>query len=190
VTRPGSTAAPQSARRRQGVTRRRSRPATAREISEAWIRERPDLDLRDFLLELYLTRLGRIIERLQDRASQQDSGLTVAEMRALFALRRAGAPFALRPAELIQRLLVTAGAVTKQVDRLSAAGLVERLPDPASRKSHFVRLTDKGRAMVDRHVTLRARSPLLRRALETASAEDKATVLRFFAHALDVIEHD
>ena len=40
------------------------------EITRQWERERPDLDLRDFLLAIYLRRLGRLIESEYERMCQ------------------------------------------------------------------------------------------------------------------------
>jgi DNA-binding MarR family transcriptional regulator len=80
--------------------------------------------------------------------------------------------------------------ITKRLDRLSEAGLFERRPDPDDRRSALVRLTQKGRAVVDRmleaHVAneerlLRPFSPADRRALDTllrrllASLDSSAT---------------
>jgi DNA-binding MarR family transcriptional regulator len=55
----------------------------------------------------------------------------------------------LRPTELFRALLVTSGAVTKQVDRLVAAGLVERLPDPSHGGGFLIRLTERGGSIAD-----------------------------------------
>ena len=49
-----------------------------------------------------------------------------ADMRVLFALRRAGKPYAWRPTDLFRAHLVTSGAITKQVGRLTSLGFVER----------------------------------------------------------------
>lgn len=48
------------------------------------------------------------------------------EFDVLAALRRAGAPFGRAPGELARHTMVTSGAMTKRLDRLVAADLVER----------------------------------------------------------------
>jgi hypothetical protein len=58
-------------------------------ISVQWQRERGDLDLSNFLLAIYLMRLGTIIERVFGRQCDEISG---SDMRVLFALRRGGQP--------------------------------------------------------------------------------------------------
>lgn len=52
----------------------------------------------------------------------------------------------LRMNALSRYLMVTGGNVTGLTDQLVAEGLVERLPDPADRRSLLVRLTPAGRA--------------------------------------------
>jgi DNA-binding MarR family transcriptional regulator len=71
-------------------------------------------------------------------------GISGADMRVLFALRRGGKPYARRPTDLFRALLVTSGAMTKQVDRLSRLGFVERLDDPNYSGGFLIRLTPKG----------------------------------------------
>ena len=88
------------------------------EITRQWERERSDLDLRDFLLAIYLRRLGRLIEREYDRMWQARFAISAWDMRVLLALRRGGPSYAMRPTDLFAALLVTSGAVTKQADRL------------------------------------------------------------------------
>ena len=70
-------------------------------------------------------------------------GLTPGQGRALSALSRAGRP--LRMAELAHALRVVPRSATGVVDGLEQAGLVRRDPDPASRRSVLVTLTDRGR---------------------------------------------
>ena len=117
------------------------------EIETSWRRERPDLELSNFLLAIYLTRLGRIVDDAADRLFGKRFGISGADMRVLFALRRAGKPFMRRPTDLFRALRVTSGAITKQVDRLSKKGLVERI----SRENQLggVQLTAKGLKMAD-----------------------------------------
>jgi DNA-binding MarR family transcriptional regulator len=127
------------------------------EITRQWERERPDLDLRDFLLAIYLRRLGRLIENEYDRMCQARFGMSAWDMRVLLALRRGGPPHTMRPTDLFEALLVTSGAVTKQVDRLERRRLVKRRPDPDYGGGFQVQLTKRGLEMVDAAVELLAR---------------------------------
>lgn len=119
------------------------------EITEDWQRERPDIDLDRFLFSIYVQRLGRIIQQDFERLCQSEHRLRSSDVRVLLALRRRGPPYAQRPTDLFRALLITSGAVTKQVDRLVARKLVVRLPDPDYLKGFLVKLTDKGLKLVD-----------------------------------------
>jgi DNA-binding MarR family transcriptional regulator len=121
----------------------------ARDVAEQLKRERPDLDQSDYLYWIYLVRVGRILAGVDDRRCRANFGISGADMRVLYALRRAGHPYSRRPTELFRSLLVTSGAVTKQVDRLVGLKLVQRLPDPVNNGSFLIRLTAKGVKMAN-----------------------------------------
>lgn len=118
-------------------------------VHEQWRRERPDLD------PAALATIGRIFRatHLLDRALAD--GLAGYELQPgwfdlLAALRRAGAPYALNPTELMRATLLSSGGMTKRLDRLEEAGLIERRPDPHDRRGTLVRLTRRGRTTIDR----------------------------------------
>jgi DNA-binding MarR family transcriptional regulator len=50
----------------------------------------------------------------------------------------------------MDQTMVTSGAVSKRLDRLEGAGLVERRVSTGDRRSRIVALTDKGRELIDR----------------------------------------
>lgn len=117
-------------------------------ILEQWRRERPDLDTRALGL---VGRLFRIV-RLAD--AELAEGLRPHDLQPgwldiLAALRRAGAPFELNPGDLMRATLLSSGGMTKRLDRLAEAGLVERRPDPSDRRGTRVRLTAAGREAID-----------------------------------------
>lgn len=124
-----------------------------KEIARSLRRERPDLDPADYLYLLYAERLGRILETVDDRHCRTQYGISAADMRVLYALRRAGPPYALRPTELFRSLLVTSGAITKQVDRLAEAKLVDRLPGPTNSGGFLIHLTKQGAKVADSSLT-------------------------------------
>ena len=120
-----------------------------REIAESLERGRPDLPLSNYLHLLYVERLGRIVDTVYDRNWRTNFGISGADMRVLFALRRSGPDYALRPTQLFRALLVTSGAMTKQVDRLEAARFVDRMPGPTNSGGFLIHLTHKGRRTAD-----------------------------------------
>jgi DNA-binding MarR family transcriptional regulator len=145
-----------------------------KEVEESWRRERPDLDLADFLLTIYLIRIGRMLDDSYDRMCQRTYGISGADMRVLFALRRAGIPYARRPTELFRALLVTSGAMTKQVDRLSAANLVERRRHPGPSAGVLIWLTKRGLKVADEAAESIAERSLTREATNSMTAEERA----------------
>ena len=109
-------------------------------LTEAWARERPDLDLAPVAVFSRISRLARHLD-LARRQAFTRVGLESWGFDVLSALRRAGAPYELSPGRLIRETLVTSGTMTNRVDRLVHARLVERHPDPEDRRGVLVRLT-------------------------------------------------
>ena len=118
------------------------------ELTEAWARVRPDLDLAPVAVFSRITRLARHLDLARRKAFTRHR-IESWEFDVLAALRRAGAPYELSPGRLIRETLVTSGTMTNRVDRLAARGYVERYPDPADRRGVIVRLTAEGKAAVD-----------------------------------------
>ena len=56
--------------------------------------------------------------------------------------------------ELAKRLYVTKGNISGLIDRLAAAGFVERRPSESDRRQHAIYLTDAGRAMAERAIAV------------------------------------
>ena len=56
--------------------------------------------------------------------------------------------------ELAQRLYVTKGNISGLLDRLEAAGFVERRPSASDRRQHSIYLTDMGRATAERAIAV------------------------------------
>jgi DNA-binding MarR family transcriptional regulator len=149
-------------------------PDAVDRVIAQWQRERPDLDLAAMAT---MGRLGRLAAHLVPavEAPLTRHGLTTGEFDVLAALRRAGAPHQQTPSELAGSLMLSPAAMTNRLDRLEAAGLVTRGPNPASRRSLLVSLTAEGLRVVDAAVTehvaneealLAALSPAQRRQLD------------------------
>ena len=148
------------------------------DLVEAWARERADLDLAP--VEVF-SRIGRLARRLD--LARKDAFATSSveswEFDVLAALRRAGDPYELSPGRLLRETLVTSGTMTNRVDRLTARGLVERLPDPHDRRGVLVRLTPEGKACVDRAFeALLEQERALMPDLDAADREQLAGLLR------------
>jgi DNA-binding MarR family transcriptional regulator len=145
-------------------------------LIEQWAQQRPDLELGPMAT---IGRLGRL-HALATRSIAEvfaDHGLQIGEFDVLAALRRSGEPFIMKPTDLARVLMLSPAGMTNRVDRLEAAGWIERRNDPDDRRSSLVKLTDDGRDLVDRAVTdhvanearlLEALSPAERAALDRA----------------------
>jgi DNA-binding MarR family transcriptional regulator len=105
----------------------------------------------------------------------------------LAALRRSGEPYELNPTELMSATMLSSGGVTKRLDRLAEAGLVEGRPDPNDRRGTLVRLTRKGRSVIDKAVEAHvANEERLLAALEPAERSALDALLRRLLAGLEV----
>lgn len=121
-------------------------------FAELWERELPGVDPSVFQMIGSLLRLAAMLENEFRAFTQEKFDMGTGDMRILLALRRAGRPFALRPTDLFQSLLITSGAVTKQVERLTRRGLVDRIPDPNRKAGRLIHLTKFGKKVTDQTV--------------------------------------
>jgi len=99
-------------------------------------------------LGFVLVDVARLLRRRFEKALESAGlGLTVAEARTLaFVSRRPG----LRQSTLADELSVEPMTLVGFLDRLEAAGLVERIPDPADRRAKLIRLTPSAANIVRR----------------------------------------
>jgi DNA-binding MarR family transcriptional regulator len=118
------------------------------ELVAAWRAQRPDLDVEPMQVLSRISRLARHLD-IARRGAFADHGLETWEFDVLSALRRQGPPFQLTPGALLRATLVTSGTMTNRIDRLAAAGLVRREPDPRDKRGVLVTLTDQGVARAD-----------------------------------------
>lgn len=153
-----------------------------------WYRERGDVDLDHFLLSLYVVRLGALVERQFNDDCEARYGIIGSDMRVLFALRRAGPPYALRPTDLFRSLLVTSGAVTKKVDRLIDLGYVEKTRDPAHGGGFLIHLTKEGFVATDDALEFQSRNSVLEPALQQLGKGKLRQALRFASQVLSIVE--
>src|SRR5271165_6015505 len=118
------------------------------DLVAAWRTQRPDLDVEPLQVLSRISRLARYLD-IARRGAFADHGLESWGFDVLSALRRQGPPFQLTPGALLRATLVTSGTMTNRIDRLAAADLVRREPDPSDKRGVLVTLTDQGQARVD-----------------------------------------
>jgi DNA-binding MarR family transcriptional regulator len=118
-------------------------------VRAEWGREDPGLDTAPMEV------IGRILRaaHLADariRKVLREEGLDRGSLDVLATLRRSGPPYRLTPTQLYQELVITSGAMTHRIDALVRSGMVERIADPADRRSMLVGLTGRGRELAGR----------------------------------------
>ncbi|WP_327320269.1 MarR family winged helix-turn-helix transcriptional regulator [Streptomyces sp. NBC_01235] len=89
------------------------------------------------------------LEYILGRALEVECGISHLMFEVLLILGRAGEP-GLSMRAVAQEQVLTTGGATRLVDRMEAAGLVERAEDPDDRRGRLVRLTALGEETVVR----------------------------------------
>ena len=83
------------------------------------------------------------LEYLLGKTIEEQCGISHLMFEVLLILGRAGEP-GLPMGAIAQEQVLTTGGVTRLVDRMEAAGLVERTETPGDRRGRLVRLTPLG----------------------------------------------
>lgn len=100
----------------------------------------------------FMEEIERINNRVKRRqgALAEKYGLRPGDFATLYVLARATPDCTMRPSELAQKQNVTSGGITKRLQALEAAGLIERLPDPEDGRVMMVRISPAGLARTRR----------------------------------------
>lgn len=147
-------------------------------IVEQWATERPDLDNSPLQVIGRISRIALQIEELL-RPVFAAHGLGEGDFDVLATLRRSGGEYELTAGELGAQTMVTSGAITKRVDRLIGAGLVERRISESDARGRQIRLTARGRALMDDVYPQHLRNEMrLLAGLTGAEREQLAALLR------------
>ncbi|WP_017571289.1 MarR family winged helix-turn-helix transcriptional regulator [Nocardiopsis halotolerans] len=154
-------------------------------LIEAWRSERPDVDVTPLEVFSRVSRLARHLDRAR-RTVFTEHALEPWEFDVLSELRRSGPPYELSPGRLLRATLVTSGTMTNRVDRLAAAGLVRRRPDPADKRGVLVRLTEQGAERIDAAmVSLLSYEETLLAPMADGDRKQLASLLRSLLSPLD-----
>jgi DNA-binding MarR family transcriptional regulator len=164
---------------RGSYDRRVTKPQDAVDrITEQWRAARPDLDSSPMGVFGRITRIAALAERQLESVFTR-FGLAGGDFDVLATLRRAEPPYRLTPGELSRSTMVTTGGMTKRLDRLEAAGLIRREPDPRDRRGKLIALSDEGRALMDEAIAAHvANEHRLLADLPPAQRERLAALLR------------
>jgi DNA-binding MarR family transcriptional regulator len=119
------------------------------EMLAVWVREIPDLDpLTEGIIERIQAlswNFDRSLDELLEAAELDRRAFSL-----LTKLRRNGPPYRASAGKLATDLRLSSGAMTNRLDRMEAAGLVRRLPDPNDRRGTMVEPTELGLKMWDK----------------------------------------
>jgi DNA-binding MarR family transcriptional regulator len=94
-----------------------------------------------------LIRLEIVLWERIDACLRERHGLPLSFFESLYFISHAPEA-SLRVGELARALRVTVGGTSKLVDRIQAAGLIARTPDPHDRRAARVTLTPEGKRTV------------------------------------------
>lgn len=119
-----------------------------------WKKERPDLDASAMAIVGRILKLGKTLEKRASKAIQEN-GIHYTDLDVLATLRRSGKPFMLTPKELMQSVIITSGAMTALLDRLTKLDLIYRSPDEKDGRIKRASLTPKGIKVIDKAIEVR-----------------------------------
>ncbi|AUC84488.1 MarR family transcriptional regulator [Polaribacter sp. ALD11] len=119
-----------------------------------WKKERPELNTEAMQIVGRIIKIGKILER---RASNilRDSGIYYTDLDVLATIRRSGKPYELTPKQLMESVLITSGAMTALLDRLTKLKLVYRATDKKDGRIKLAGLTEKGISIIDEAIEVR-----------------------------------
>ena len=150
---------------------------------QVWAREIPDLDpLTEGIVER-IQKLAKAFDRTMDE-TLVETGLDRRSYHVLGKLRSVGPPYRRSAGQLAEHMGLSSGAMTNRLDRMEAAGLIRRLPDPNDRRAILVEPTDDGRALWDTAVaTQAARESRVSGVLDQREREELHRLLRTLMRA-------
>ncbi|WP_452225139.1 MarR family winged helix-turn-helix transcriptional regulator [Lacinutrix chionoecetis] len=142
-------------------------------LIKEWKQEQPELDASAMAVVGRILKLGKTLEK---RASQalRNSDIHYTDLDVLATLRRSGEPYTLSPKELMQSVLITSGAMTALLERLTKLKLIFRVPDENDGRIKRACLTKKGIQVID--VAIKKRFEEASKSIHYLSKNEKDTL--------------
>ncbi|HEY6890960.1 MAG TPA: MarR family transcriptional regulator [Solirubrobacter sp.] len=117
----------------------------------SWEERRPELDFSPVGV---ISRLARVRGHVDRELNElfEANGLSAANFGVLVTLARIGDERGVSQRRLMDELGLTSGTISVRMDRLVELGLIERKPDPESKRTTLITLTERGRELFERIV--------------------------------------
>lgn len=129
-------------------------------LVEDWQQERPDLDASPMLIVGRILKLGKILEKRAGKVLQS-SGIYYTDLDVLATLRRSGKPYELTPTQLMKSVIISSGAMTALLDRLTKLKMIYRAADSKDGRIKLAGLTTKGAKVIDKAIKIRFSEALI-----------------------------
>ena len=113
-------------------------------------------------------------------------GLNHGEYRLLLRLATRTDDKKMSAGRLSTMLMLSSGAMTNRLDRMEAAGLVRRVPDPNDRRGVLVEMTDKGEKVLDQAVLSSAKEDA--QMVSALNKKEKAQLNQLLRKVLEELE--
>lgn len=145
-------------------------------ILDRWRASRPDLDFSPLEVSTRVLRAAHMIQTRLDGIAAAYGLSHRGDLETLTELDLVGP---LTPSRLAGDLLLTSGGMTVRLNRLQAAGLIERQPNPRDGRGVLVHLTPAGKDLArDALLTLLQAQSTMVAALEPSDQGRLAELLR------------
>ncbi len=105
----------------------------------------PDLIAQDCIADR-MRLLNRVVTKIYDDALRS-LGIRTSQLNILVVIARLGLA---RPAEICDQLKIDISTVSRNVDRMRARGWIEVLDDEQDARAHQLRLSAKGRQILEK----------------------------------------
>jgi len=119
-----------------------------------WKIERPELDTDAMQIVGRIIKLGKLLEKRAGIALKE-SGIHYTDLDVLATIRRSGKPYKLSPKQLMESVLITSGAMTALLERLTKLEMIYRAPDKKDGRIKLAWLTKKGIKVIDKAIVIR-----------------------------------
>ena len=155
------------------------------QLEAGWKRELPDLDTRAMTTVARINQaMGLLRRRIEHHMDA--NGSTLAEFDVLSTLRRSEPPHQMKPSAVAKATMLSPSGMTHRIDQLEAAKLVERVPDPSSRRTAPVALTELGREKAE-HLA-RSLAEVEEQTLQTLTDRERSQLDKLLTKLLTSLE--